>query len=380
MLLQITDRVVIDASSYYHFQEMPLPVLSPLDPTKAVAPDPFDSSQPVEFGLQTMSFGDKSMIPPPRRAPQKFSLDSIYTDEEPKYADQGPTKVKPLTKEQLVLCVPWVKGFVLKEKKWYQLAVDSIEDISWNDCFSNLVLPHQEKDLLLAFAQSKINASTDDSAGNVFDDFVGGKGKGVIILLSGSPGVGKTLTAESIAEKMEVPLYTLSAGEIGIMPTTVEKEIKSALEKCAKWNAILLLDEADVFLEKRELNSLKRNELVSIFLRLLEYYEGMMFLTTNRVSTIDPAFESRIDVSINYPDLTAELRFQIWSKFLFRSEQIRKGLNLIEEDLKPLAQLNLNGRQIKSAIKTAQLLASSKGEKLEIAHLNAVLRLHRVAG
>jgi DNA polymerase III delta prime subunit len=297
--------------------------------------------------------------------------------DESSYADQGPAEVKPLTEEQLILCVPWAKGFVLKEKKWYQLAVDCIKDITWNDSFSNLVLPHQEKDLLLAFAQSKINASANDSDVQVFDDFVDGKGRGVIILLSGSPGVGKTLTAESIAEKMKVPLYTLSAGEIGIMPSTVETEIKAALEKCAKWNAILLLDEADVFLEKRELNSLKRNELVSIFLRLLEYYEGMMFLTTNRVSTIDPAFESRIDVSINYPDLTAELRFQIWAKFLFRSEQIRSGLDLSENDLGPLARLNLNGRQIKSAIKTAQLLATSKGEKLSITHLNAVLKLHR---
>lgn len=255
--------------------------------------------------------------------------------------------------------------------------MNSVHDIIWNDSFNNLVLPHQEKDLLLAFAESKINALANGSSVHAFDDFVDGKGKGVIILLSGSPGVGKTLTAESIAEKMRVPLYTLSAGEIGIMPSTVESEIKAALEKCAEWNAILLLDEADVFLEKRELNSLKRNELVSIFLRLLEYYEGMMFLTTNRVSTIDPAFESRIDVSINYPDLTPELRLQIWSKFLFRSEQIRSGLNLTEHDLKPLAQLNLNGRQIKSSVKTAQLLATSKNEKLGITHLNAVLKLHR---
>lgn len=302
-----------------------------------------------------------------------------YEDDQSYYEGKRPAKIQPLTDEQLILCVPWVRGFALKEKRWYQLAVDGIKDISWNDSFSNLVLPNQEKDLLLAFAQSKIKASEDGPNSNIFDDFVDGKGRGVIILLSGSPGVGKTLTAESIAEKMKVPLYTLSAGEIGIMPTTVETKIKAALEKCTKWNAILLLDEADVFLEKRELNSLKRNELVSIFLRLLEYYEGMMFLTTNRVNTIDPAFESRIDVSINYPDLTAELRFQIWTKFLSRTEQIKLGSDLTEADLRPLAQLNLNGRQIKSTIKTAQLLATSKMEKLSIAHLTTVLRLHRTA-
>lgn len=302
-----------------------------------------------------------------------------YPPHEHYNAKQGPIVVQPLTEEQLLICVPWVRGFVLKEKKWYQLSVDAVQDISWNDSFSNLVLPHQEKDLLLAFAESKIRETAGESAVTVFDDFVDGKGRGVIILLSGSPGVGKTLTAESIAEKMKVPLYTLSAGEIGIMPTNVESEIRAALEKCTKWNAILLLDEADVFLEKRELNSLKRNELVSIFLRLLEYYEGMMFLTTNRVNIIDPAFESRIDISINYPDLTPELKFQIWTKFLSRSEHIRSGSDLTEDELMPLAQLPLNGRQIKSAIKTAQLLATSKGEMLGVTHLKAVLKLHGLA-
>jgi ATPase family associated with various cellular activities (AAA) len=361
------------------------PVLYPLNPTQAVVPIRYDAPHPTHNLQRQTSFGCGSFFSPPQPLPvHRFanhrvrSLDNCYPSVEHD-ADQEPAEVNPLTDEQLILCVPWVRGFVLKEKKWYELAVDSVKEITWNDSFSNLVLPHQEKELLLAFAQSKMNTFGNKSTANVFDDFVDGKGRGVIILLSGSPGVGKTLTAESIAEKMKVPLYTLSAGEIGIMPTTVEREIKTALEKCAKWNAILLLDECDVFLECRELNSLKRNELVSIFLRLLEYYEGMMFLTTNRVSTIDPAFESRIDVSINYPDLTAELRLQIWTKFLFRSEQTRSGLDLSEEDLPALAKLNLNGRQIKSAIKTAQLLATSKGEKLATTHLDAVLKLHRLA-
>jgi hypothetical protein len=49
---------------------------------------------------------------------------------------------------------------------------------------------------------------------------------------------------------------------------------------------VLLIDEADVFLEKRTLTDVHRNALVSVFLRLLEYYEGILFLTTNRVATV----------------------------------------------------------------------------------------------
>ena len=378
-LLQVNDRVVIDMFSYYHFEQMQPPRLSPLDGVKP--PINLDSVIPTyDPSWDHTMFMDQDSIPPPipmeiddhpRERKRARKPRNRAFKHAPNSEDQ-PIEIKPLTEDQLLLTVAWVKGFVLKEKKWYSLAVIGVSPIKWNDSFNNLVLPHQEKDLLLAFAKSKIKSDV------VFDDFVDGKGKGIIILLSGSPGVGKTLTAESIAEKMQVPLYTLSAGEIGIMPTTVESELKTALEKCTMWNAILLLDEADVFLEKRELNSLKRNELVSIFLRLLEYYEGMMFLTTNRVSTIDPAFESRIDVSIDYPDLTAELRLQIWSNFLFRNEDVRETIT--EADLLPISKLALNGRQIKSAVKTAQLLAMSKDERLKVEHLSAVLRLHRMTG
>jgi hypothetical protein len=372
---RINDRVVIDMFSFYHFEQMQPPTLSSLDGVVNLSVDRIpryepDWNQPMDLDFDQGYIEERDYPRGPRR---QRNRDRAYRRPLRRTSEDGeePVKLKPLTEDQLLLTVPWVKGFVLKEKKWYSLAVNHIKPIIWNDSFSNLVLPHQEKDLLLAFAQSKIKSSE-----VYFDDFVDGKGRGIIILLSGSPGVGKTLTAESIAEKMQVPLYTLSAGEIGIMPTTVESEISSALEKCTLWNAILLLDEADVFLEKRELNSLKRNELVSIFLRLLEYYEGMMFLTTNRVSTIDPAFESRIDVSIDYPNLTPELRLQIWENFLYRDEDVKAAIG--KEDLQPISKLPLNGRQIKSAVKTAQLLAMSKEEGLKIEHLRKVLRLHRL--
>ena len=136
------------------------------------------------------------------------------------------------------------------------LCVDGISDISWNeDAFSKLVLPNNDKELILAFAEGKANSN--------FDDFVLGKGRGVILLLSGSPGTGKTMTAESVAETMRVPLYSLSAGELGTRLDTVERNLKNALEQCAKWKAVLLFDEADVFLEKRDMHDLDRNAMVS---------------------------------------------------------------------------------------------------------------------
>ena len=89
----------------------------------------------------------------------------------------------------------------------------------------------------------------------------------MIILLDGPPGVGKTLTAESVAETMKAPLYTMSAGELGTHSDRVERKLSDVLEMATMWNAILLIDEADVFMEQRSPQDLERNELVSIFLR-----------------------------------------------------------------------------------------------------------------
>jgi AAA+ superfamily predicted ATPase len=109
-------------------------------------------------------------------------------------------------------------------------------------------------------------------------------------VLHGPPGTGKTLTAEGISELLKCPLYMASAGELGTDSRFLESELQKILDICHAWGAILLLDEADVFLEKRNMHDIHRNALVSIFLRQLEYFQGILFLTTNRVevSTSQP--------------------------------------------------------------------------------------------
>ncbi len=94
------------------------------------------------------------------------------------------------------------------------------------------------------------------------------------MLLSGKPGVGKTLTAEAVAEHMHCPLYSITSGDLGSQAYEVEQALTSALNLVSRWNAVLLIDECDVFLEARSTNDIERNRLVSIFLRTLEYFEG----------------------------------------------------------------------------------------------------------
>lgn len=135
---------------------------------------------------------------------------------------------------------------------------------------------------------------------------------------------------------------------------------------------MLLLDEADVFLEARSSNSLERNELVAIFLRQLEYYQGLLFLTTNRIERIDSAFKSRIDLIIPYKDLDTFARKQVWKNFVNRLPPTE--VQISEADFDKLAETNMNGRDIKNTIKTSLILAA-KEKPLRKDHVDVVLDL-----
>ena len=129
-----------------------------------------------------------------------------------------------------------------------------------------------------------------------------------------------------------------------------------------------------------------------VFLRLLEYYQGVMFLTTNRISAFDAAFQSRIHLTINYPKLNLASKRHIWRTFVrpaakpqsqqdepandtSQSPSRRYSANISDHSLDELAQLDLNGREIKNIVKTARLLASRKKTALEVEHIHTVLRV-----
>lgn len=97
-----------------------------------------------------------------------------------------------LNADELLLCSSTLKGYSLRNKKWLTFSIGSVKDIKYNEgAFDSLVLPEDHKDLILALTESQVANK------GRFDDVIQGKGKGMIMLLSGPPGVGKTLTAES---------------------------------------------------------------------------------------------------------------------------------------------------------------------------------------
>ncbi|PSN71072.1 P-loop containing nucleoside triphosphate hydrolase protein [Corynespora cassiicola Philippines] len=254
-------------------------------------------------------------------------------------------------------------------------SLSCVHEITFStDAFPRLVLPHDYKELILAFATNQL------SSNDTFDDVIKGKGKGMTILLHGEPGVGKTLTVEATSEEMRKPLYIMSAGELGYSASEVEDKLRKVLDVTTKWGAILLIDECDIFLEKRTVSDIERNKLVAIFLRALEYFKGIMFLTTNRIGTFDAAFQSRIHLTINYPALDFESRKHIWKTFLPGTsgesdvEKVPRHV-ISESDIFDLALIALNGREIKNIVKSARLLSASKQVPLSISHIDTVLRV-----
>ena len=135
--------------------------------------------------------------------------------------------------------------------------------------------------------------------------------------------------------------------------------------------------------EARQPQDVGRNALVSIFLRLLEYFQGILFLTTNRVQTFDPAFQSRIHVALRYGELTGKAKKSVWKTFLEKVRDLGKDIKdpdkavkiaaFSEEDYASLSRRNLNGRQIKNAVRTAQALALNEDEPLSMQHIIKVL-------
>ncbi|KAH7200987.1 hypothetical protein BKA60DRAFT_528147 [Fusarium oxysporum] len=283
--------------------------------------------------------------------------------------------------DDFFLCLPTsIFGFNMDKKEWVKLDVHFLRDVVWNtEAFDLLVVPEETKLLIQAVVTNQLQ--TTENA-----DLIRGKGNGLFILLHGGPGTGKTLTAESVAEVARKPLYRVTCGDIGTKAEDVEQYLNVVLHLGKTWGCVVLLDEADVFLEQRSLFNLERNALVSVFLRVLEYYDGILILTSNRVGIFDEAFKSRIQLNLRYRGLDRDQRLQIWKNFFIRLRRLEEeastrhsglsyGAKVDEmlDKLDELAEANLNGRQIRNAVSTARQLARYQKESLSYKHLAVVI-------
>ena len=171
--------------------------------------------------------------------------------------------------------------------------------------------------------------------------------------------------------------------------------MKEVFQYAVTWKAILLLDEADIFLQERDVHDVKRNALVSIFLRELDYFEGILFvgelncqqsfpfademqLSTNRPGEIDEAFVSRIHITLGLNSLNKDEQHKVWAIFIkeidLSDSKKRELITYIKENFRTD---NLNGRQIRNTVRTALAIAQDHNRSLTPDDLNTVMKTVR---
>ncbi|CAG8478006.1 uncharacterized protein OCT59_027854 [Rhizophagus irregularis] len=265
--------------------------------------------------------------------------------------------------EELFMCASKLRAYSFTWKEWYRIDVEQLSEITFDDkAFDKLVLDQTRKSLIESLVKFEYSKT----------DIISNKGDGCTFLLHGPPGVGKTLTAEAISEKLHRPLYIVSIGELGTDAKNLEKELRNIFEMADIWNAIILIDEVDIFLERRNAFEVKRNALVCVFLRLLDYHQGIVFLTTNRVNCLDDAFQTRISIFLEYKELDTKARETLWSTFLeFLDYDPNNNVNV-----KKLSEKHqLNGREIKNIVKLARALNKEKNELITTELLEKIINI-----
>lgn len=248
---------------------------------------------------------------------------------------------------------PYVRIFDLDKHEYLTIHIANLEDYPWDESlFDKLVLPEEQKSLVRMLVEN-----TSESV----DDIVRGKMSGVIVMATGYPGTGKTLTAEVFSETIKKPLYVVQCSQLGLSVNEIEGNLKEILSHAAKWGAILLIDEADVYIRERG-DDINQNAIVGVFLRILEYYKGVLFMTSNRGNIIDDAIMSRATAWIQYDLPDNESLKNIWKVL---GHQYKADLS--EQDIDKLVEkLNrISGRTVRNLLKLARLKSKHDGVEID---------------
>lgn len=249
---------------------------------------------------------------------------------------------------------PLVRVFDLKKHEFYWVHSDQLTPYVYDKSLRDkLVLPQTHRDLL-----DVLTSDLQAFAGDIID----GKSAGNVILCKGQPGVGKTLTAEVYAELIEKPLYAIHSGSLGTTAAQIEEHLQLVFDHSRRWGCVLLLDEADVFVAQRG-NDIEKNAIVAEFLRTLEYFDGLLFMTTNRPDDIDEAIIQRCAAIIDYGTPSRADTAAIWA-VMAAQNRVHLPKAMIHElvDLFP----GIAPRDIKMLLRLALRVHASRGEALSV--------------
>ncbi len=179
------------------------------------------------------------------------------------------TTAEFLSEQDLPLLPSRLFGYVLRDRRFVQLDNTRLGVVKKSeDAFDCLKIKPQYKDMIQSLVDDHFDKKALDKKDGVERttlDWIKGKGKGLFILFHGAPGVGKTATAEAVAQANGKPLFAITCGDLGLTPSDVEVGLQRIFRLANTWDCVLLLDEVDTFFSQRSRadSTLTKNALVS---------------------------------------------------------------------------------------------------------------------
>lgn len=283
---------------------------------------------------------------------------------------RGKTDFPKAGVDVLVPAHPRLRIFHLTKNETFWVHVNNLLPYKYIEGMDEkLILPQEVKDLTKMLVYRSMETT---------EDVIEGKTQSTIIAAVGDPGLGKTLMCEVLSESCRKPLYRVQAAQLGQDAEELEKSLRTILTKAQRWNAILMIDEANAYIHSRG-SDVKQNAIVGVFLRLLDYYRGILVFTTNMTSnSMEEDLGFDIDIAIQ-DRCTAIIRFELPSTTLARKLWLlQANLQKVKLEDALIKQLvtayKVSGRSIRNLLGMAVSWSLFYKEDLSFKHFEAAAR------
>jgi hypothetical protein len=196
------------------------------------------------------------------------------------------------------------------------------------------------------------------------------QGKGTSVLFAGPSGTGKTMTAEVVANELNLDLYKINlANIVSKYIGETEKNLDRVFAAAHDANAVLLFDEAEALFGKRsevrDAHDRYANIEIAYLLQRIESFDGLAILSTNLRQNIDESFTRRLAFTVHFPFPDAADRRRIWASIWPRETPLDA-----EIDFDVLAErFKFSGGNIKNVALAAAFLAAREGAAVGMRHL-----------
>jgi hypothetical protein len=204
-------------------------------------------------------------------------------------------------------------------------------------------------------------------------------GRGLIALLAGPSGTGKTMAAQVLARRLGLELYRLDPAQvINKYIGETEKRLKTIFDECDRAHFMLLIDECEGMFGQRfsskDAHDRYANLEINYLLQRLERFQGVAVLSTNRKGDMDSGFLRRLRCVIDFMPPGPEERAKLWQNALPATSP--SGEELLQAvDWKELAnRVALTGADIKLAALNAAFLARAGNERIGMPHILKAVR------